>query len=111
MFYKLLAHGGEAHSGAGESVGHLLESASVAIVFWVALIAACVLVLGVVLGRSKAQILLALAGVHLVYGIFLYDKSPGVGAIVVSVGFAIILMSVIVGLQSHEESTTDNKEK
>ena len=99
---SILAHAEQAHSSTGESFLHLFESADIALMGWLLLIAATIVITKLLLRFDLPKILLALAGINLAYGVFLYNKSPAIGALVVSAGFALTLAIVIIGLQVHE---------
>ena len=99
MLPALFGHAGEEHSSAAESASHFLSSAPNAIMVWVLASVVVFFILPKLIKQfDKAGVLLVFGALNLFYGLFLYNKSPTLGAIILSVGFASTLWTVISGL-------------
>lgn len=103
------AHGGEDHADTAAGFGHLLENAGFAVATWILLIAFTLILGSKIPGFKRPQRLLATAALHLVFGVYLYDKSPAIGALVVSAGFALTLGSVLLGIQDTPATKQDKE--
>ncbi|MCA9349350.1 hypothetical protein KC878_04405 [Candidatus Saccharibacteria bacterium] len=103
MYKAYLAHSDAVHASTSDSIDHWLSSSWNALFVWV-LIAVVALVIApkFIKKLSKANKLFGFALLNFIYGIFLFDKSPGFGAMVLSVGFAITLWTVMLGLSAVE---------
>lgn len=89
------AHGGEAHTETKESVLHYFESWPIALVTWLALL----IVIGLVvyfLSKKKLGPLLIVEGALLLgSGMFLYDASPVISIISLTLGLGLSLFFVL----------------
>lgn len=96
---KSFSHAGESHQDTVSGLGHYLDYSLVAFLVWLAVIA---IIHAASARNSKIATsteLLLVATFSLVYGVFLYNKSPGVGALAVGAGFGVTLFTVMLGLQ------------
>ncbi|MEM6997354.1 MAG: hypothetical protein AAF413_00420 [Patescibacteria group bacterium] len=94
----ILAHAGEEHSGAISSVSHYFGEPLNALLLWIGVVVAVHAVCSYALKLRRAHELLMIALAHFVLGVFFYEYLPNMGAIIISIGFALTLFLVIAGL-------------
>ena len=96
----ILAHAREEHGGAVESAAHYFGTPINALILWIALVTAVHAIAKYILKLKLGQELLLVALMHFVLGVFFYEQLPNMGAVVISVGFALTLALVITGLNT-----------
>lgn len=99
MLSLLFAHAGEDHSSTAESASHFLSHPLNALLVWVLItVFLFAIVPRLQSAISTATLFLVFGAFNLFYGLFLYNKAPEVGAIILTVGFASTLWTVLSGL-------------
>ena len=106
-----LAHAGEVHAGVTESTGHLLESAVYVILLWIVLMAIGYLLASRMFKLALSVQLIFYAAINLLLGSYLHDKHQALGALIVSLGFVLILLQVVNGLSVSELTNSKTKAK
>lgn len=103
--FNLLAHAGEEHSDTIAGISHYFDTPLNAVLLWIGAVAVAHAAASYALKLGRDKEMLIIAAVHFAIGVFLYNKSAGIGAVVISIGFALTLWLVITGL------AVDPKEK
>ena len=106
-----LAHAGEEHGGLVESTEHLLESVPYVVLIWLLFVLAAHVVTSQVFKLNLSGKLLTQATLHLILGLYLHDKHNVLAAIIISLGFALILTQVINGLSRKTTAQAPAKSK
>ena len=106
-----LAHAGENHSGLAESTSHLLESAPYVVLAWLVVVLAGHLSARYIFKLGLSGQMLTQAALHLLFGLYLHDKHNVLAAIIISLGFALILIQVVNGLSQQTATKPRAKKK
>lgn len=99
IMIQLLAHAGEEHATPTEAASHsLLETWYVALPLFLVFLVGVATIAYLLSKKSKAATLQVLLAVLFVSGVATYQKSAIISVVSLSGGFALALLSVVVGL-------------
>lgn len=101
----LFAHAGEDHGSASESAAHVLEYWYFALPLFLMVVALAGAVAFMVFKRSFTAAYIASVGVLLAGGIFMYDKSPVVSTVAITIGLLGSLLIVLTLLSPPQKAS------
>ncbi|MEK7472137.1 MAG: hypothetical protein AAB624_02715 [Patescibacteria group bacterium] len=92
---RFIAHAGETDSVVAESATHFLENWYYALPLFILMVFGLASIVYLVSKRSVATTYLSVIAMFLISGIYLYDKSPALSAIAITIGLFGSLLSVL----------------